>query len=69
VFSADENFDARFDVNFVVDYMGNVLQAPPAIVKSSCVIDITWFGIGFMGLIFLLRFPFDEQVTVYSKVV
>ncbi|CAD5235727.1 unnamed protein product [Bursaphelenchus xylophilus] len=46
--SADENFDARFAVNFVVRYTGDVLQAPPAILKSSCEIDITWF-------------PFDEQ--------
>jgi nicotinic acetylcholine receptor len=40
--SADENFDARFGVNFVVDFKGDVIQVPPAIVKSSCVIDITW---------------------------
>ncbi|CAD5228742.1 unnamed protein product [Bursaphelenchus okinawaensis] len=46
--SADENFDARFAVNYVVTHTGNVLQAPPAILKSSCAIDITWF-------------PFDEQ--------
>ncbi|CAD5235726.1 unnamed protein product [Bursaphelenchus xylophilus] len=46
--SADENFDGRFAVNFVVRYTGDVLQAPPAIIKSSCEIDITWF-------------PFDEQ--------
>ncbi|KAI1719732.1 neurotransmitter-gated ion-channel ligand binding domain-containing protein [Ditylenchus destructor] len=47
--SADEKFDARFPVNFVVQHTGHVLQAPPAIVKSSCEIDITWF-------------PFDEQI-------
>lgn len=40
--SADENFDARFDVNYVVNFQGNVLQAPPALIKSSCMIDITW---------------------------
>ncbi|KAI6242495.1 Neuronal acetylcholine receptor subunit eat-2 [Aphelenchoides fujianensis] len=47
--SADENFDGRFAVNYVVKHTGEVLQAPPAIVKSSCTIDITWF-------------PFDEQL-------
>ena len=47
--SADENFDARFAVNCVVQYTGEVLYAPPSIIKSSCKIDITWF-------------PFDEQL-------
>uniref|UniRef100_A0A7E4V0M4 Neur_chan_LBD domain-containing protein n=1 Tax=Panagrellus redivivus TaxID=6233 RepID=A0A7E4V0M4_PANRE len=47
--SADENFDARFPVNFVVQHTGEVLCAPPSIVKSSCRIDITWF-------------PFDDQI-------
>uniref|UniRef100_A0A914E717 Neurotransmitter-gated ion-channel ligand-binding domain-containing protein n=1 Tax=Acrobeloides nanus TaxID=290746 RepID=A0A914E717_9BILA len=45
------NFDARFPVNFVVSYTGEVLHAPPAIVMCSCEIDITWF-------------PFDEQLCV-----
>ena len=49
--SADENFDARFDVNFVISHDGSVLQTPPAIIKSSCRIDITWF-------------PFDEQMCL-----
>ncbi|KAI6188978.1 hypothetical protein M3Y98_00412600 [Aphelenchoides besseyi] len=43
VLFADENFDARFPVNFAVRHTGDVLLAPPAIVKSSCTIDITWF--------------------------
>uniref|UniRef100_A0A1I8AVN7 Neur_chan_LBD domain-containing protein n=1 Tax=Steinernema glaseri TaxID=37863 RepID=A0A1I8AVN7_9BILA len=47
--SADEHFDAGFPVNFVVQYTGEVLMAPPGIVKFSCDIDITWF-------------PFDEQI-------
>ncbi|KHN73172.1 Neuronal acetylcholine receptor subunit eat-2 [Toxocara canis] len=47
--SADDKFDANFPVNFVVKYTGDVLFAPPGIVKSSCQIDITWF-------------PFDEQL-------
>uniref|UniRef100_A0A1I8BSG2 Neur_chan_LBD domain-containing protein n=1 Tax=Meloidogyne hapla TaxID=6305 RepID=A0A1I8BSG2_MELHA len=49
--SADENFDARFDVNFVVNNDGSILYSPPAIIKSSCRIDITWF-------------PFDEQLCL-----
>jgi len=34
-FSADENFDARFDVNFVISHDGSVLQTPPAIIKVT----------------------------------
>nr|CAD2183938.1 unnamed protein product [Meloidogyne enterolobii] len=49
--SADENFDARFDVNFVVNNDGSILYSPPALIKSSCKIDITWF-------------PFDEQMCL-----
>ncbi|KAE9551715.1 hypothetical protein FO519_005079 [Halicephalobus sp. NKZ332] len=51
--SADENFDARFPVNFVIQHTGEVLHAPPSIIKSSCNIDITWF-------------PFDEQLCTLT---
>uniref|UniRef100_A0A914WSI7 Uncharacterized protein n=1 Tax=Plectus sambesii TaxID=2011161 RepID=A0A914WSI7_9BILA len=47
--SADEKFDSTFPVNFVVSHNGDVLQAPPGIVKCSCDVDITWF-------------PFDDQI-------
>ncbi|CAJ0606409.1 unnamed protein product [Cylicocyclus nassatus] len=47
--SADEHFDASFPVNFVVSSNGNVLLAPPGIVKISCDLSMTWF-------------PFDEQM-------
>ncbi|TMS32250.1 hypothetical protein L596_000117 [Steinernema carpocapsae] len=47
--SADEHFDAGFPVNFLIKHTGEVLRAPPGIVKCSCKIDITWF-------------PFDEQI-------
>nr|CDJ90429.1 Neurotransmitter-gated ion-channel ligand-binding domain containing protein [Haemonchus contortus] len=47
--SADEHFDASFPVNFVVSSNGDVLLAPPGIVKVSCELSMTWF-------------PFDEQV-------
>lgn len=53
-FSADENFDTSYPVNFVVSYDGSVLQVPPGILKLSCKIDITWF-------------PFDDQ-WCYLKV-
>ena len=43
--SADENFDGRYAVNFVVQHTGDIMHAPPAIVKSSCSIDITWFPV------------------------
>ncbi|VDL71149.1 unnamed protein product [Nippostrongylus brasiliensis] len=47
--SADEHFDASFPVNFVVSSDGNVLLAPPGIIKVSCELSMTWF-------------PFDEQM-------
>ncbi|GMR37775.1 hypothetical protein PMAYCL1PPCAC_07970 [Pristionchus mayeri] len=47
--SADSTFDASFAVNFVVQHTGEILLAPPGIVKLSCAIDITWF-------------PYDEQI-------
>ncbi|PIO69386.1 putative neuronal acetylcholine receptor subunit alpha-7 [Teladorsagia circumcincta] len=47
--SADEHFDASFPVNFVVSSNGDVLLAPPGIVKVSCELSMTWF-------------PFDEQM-------
>uniref|UniRef100_A0AC34REW9 Uncharacterized protein n=1 Tax=Panagrolaimus sp. JU765 TaxID=591449 RepID=A0AC34REW9_9BILA len=51
--SADENFGARFPVHFVVQHTGEILHAPPSIIKSSCGVDITWF-------------PFDEQLCVLT---
>ncbi|KAK6736175.1 hypothetical protein RB195_019071 [Necator americanus] len=47
--SADEHFDASFPVNFVASSNGNILLAPPGIVKISCELSMTWF-------------PFDEQM-------
>ncbi|CAI4228268.1 unnamed protein product [Auanema sp. JU1783] len=47
--SADEHFDASFPVNYVVSSNGDVLLAPPGIVKISCELRMTWF-------------PFDEQI-------
>uniref|UniRef100_A0AC35UCS6 Neur_chan_LBD domain-containing protein n=1 Tax=Rhabditophanes sp. KR3021 TaxID=114890 RepID=A0AC35UCS6_9BILA len=41
--SADEHFDASYPVNLVVRHSGDVLYAPPAIIKSSCQIDVTYF--------------------------
>ncbi|KAI6229642.1 hypothetical protein M3Y95_00552400 [Aphelenchoides besseyi] len=57
--SADENFDARFPVNFAVRHTGDVLLAPPAIVKSSCTIDITWFPFG--------NFQFDFKSSIHKS--
>lgn len=48
-FSADENFDSTYPVNYVVSHTGHVLQVPPGILKLSCKIDITYF-------------PFDDQM-------
>ena len=46
--SANENFDATFPTNIIVNYDGKISQIPPGIFKSTCKIDITWF-------------PFDDQ--------
>ena len=46
--SANENFDATFPTNIIVNSDGTINQIPPGIFKSTCQIDITWF-------------PFDDQ--------
>ena len=46
--SANENFDATFPTNIIVNHDGVISQIPPGIFKSTCKIDITWF-------------PFDDQ--------
>uniref|UniRef100_A0A183C240 Neur_chan_LBD domain-containing protein n=1 Tax=Globodera pallida TaxID=36090 RepID=A0A183C240_GLOPA len=47
--NADGNYEVSFMSNVIVDYRGNMLWVPPAIYKSSCIIDVEYF-------------PFDEQV-------
>ncbi|CAD5210094.1 unnamed protein product [Bursaphelenchus xylophilus] len=46
--SVDQRFDAMWPVNAIVTFTGNVTWIPPAIVKSTCRIDVT-------------SFPFDDQ--------
>ncbi|CAB3407819.1 unnamed protein product [Caenorhabditis bovis] len=46
--SVDQQFDSTWPVNAVVLYNGNVTWIPPAIIRSSCSIDIAFF-------------PFDTQ--------
>jgi nicotinic acetylcholine receptor len=46
--SVNENFDAAFLTNIIVNHDGVIGQIPPEIFKSTCKIDITWF-------------PFDDQ--------
>lgn len=46
--SVDQQFDSTWPVNAVVLYTGNVTWIPPAIIRSSCNIDIAYF-------------PFDTQ--------
>uniref|UniRef100_A0A1I8BCI4 Neur_chan_LBD domain-containing protein n=1 Tax=Meloidogyne hapla TaxID=6305 RepID=A0A1I8BCI4_MELHA len=48
-YSADGNYEVSFMSNVVIDHRGDVLWVPPAIYKSSCIIDVEYF-------------PFDEQV-------
>ncbi|KHJ47284.1 Cation transporter family protein, partial [Trichuris suis] len=47
-FSADQTFDSTWHTNAIVNHDGTISWLPPAIIKSSCKIDITWF-------------PFDDQ--------
>ncbi|CAJ0921260.1 unnamed protein product, partial [Mesorhabditis belari] len=47
--TADEHFDASFPVNMAVSSNGEVLMAPPSVVRMSCTFDLTYF-------------PFDDQV-------
>ncbi|KAI6241361.1 hypothetical protein M3Y99_00363000 [Aphelenchoides fujianensis] len=46
--SVDQRFDAMWPVNAIVTHTGNVTWIPPAIVKSTCKIDVA-------------AFPFDTQ--------
>ncbi|KJH47826.1 Cation transporter family protein [Dictyocaulus viviparus] len=47
--NADGNYLVSFYSNVVVEYTGEMLWVPPAVYKSSCIIDVEYF-------------PFDEQV-------
>ncbi|KJH42673.1 Cation transporter family protein [Dictyocaulus viviparus] len=47
--NADGNYEVSFMCNVVINYLGDMLWVPPAIYKSSCIIDVEFF-------------PFDEQV-------
>ena len=47
-FSADGNYEVSYKANVVIYYSGDVMWIPPAIYKSSCTIDVTYF-------------PFDQQ--------
>ncbi|XP_003373609.1 acetylcholine receptor subunit beta-type unc-29 [Trichinella spiralis] len=47
--NADGNYEVSYHSNVVIDHDGKMLWVPPAIYKSSCIIDVEYF-------------PFDEQV-------
>ncbi|KAL6732453.1 hypothetical protein Aduo_003213 [Ancylostoma duodenale] len=47
--NADGNYEVSFMCNVVINNLGDMLWVPPAIYKSSCIIDVEFF-------------PFDEQV-------
>uniref|UniRef100_A0A914GU36 Uncharacterized protein n=1 Tax=Globodera rostochiensis TaxID=31243 RepID=A0A914GU36_GLORO len=47
--NADGNYEVSFYSNVVVEHNGEMLWVPPAIYKSSCIIDVEFF-------------PFDEQI-------
>ncbi|GMR53701.1 hypothetical protein PMAYCL1PPCAC_23896, partial [Pristionchus mayeri] len=46
--NADGNYEVSFMCNVVINNLGEMLWVPPAIYKSSCIIDVEFF-------------PFDEQ--------
>uniref|UniRef100_A0AC34G363 Nicotinic acetylcholine receptor beta 1 subunit n=1 Tax=Panagrolaimus sp. ES5 TaxID=591445 RepID=A0AC34G363_9BILA len=46
--NADGNYEVSFMCNVVINHRGDMLWVPPAIYKSSCIIDVEFF-------------PFDEQ--------
>ncbi|CAJ0929499.1 unnamed protein product, partial [Mesorhabditis belari] len=46
--NADGTFEVSFECNVVIEHDGSMLWVPPAIYKSSCIIDVEYF-------------PFDEQ--------
>ncbi|KAM8894982.1 neuronal acetylcholine receptor subunit alpha-7a [Spinachia spinachia] len=46
--SADDRFDATFHTNILVNTSGSCYYIPPAILRSSCKMDVRWF-------------PFDVQ--------
>ncbi|CAI5437965.1 unnamed protein product [Caenorhabditis angaria] len=46
--NADGNYEVSFMCNVVINHKGEMLWVPPAIYKSSCIIDVEFF-------------PFDEQ--------
>ncbi|CAJ0580277.1 unnamed protein product, partial [Mesorhabditis spiculigera] len=47
--NADGHFEVSFMCNVVIENNGSMLWVPPAIYKSSCIIDVEYF-------------PFDEQI-------
>ncbi|KAK5971605.1 Neurotransmitter-gated ion-channel ligand binding domain protein, partial [Trichostrongylus colubriformis] len=51
--NADGNYLVSFYSNVVVEHTGEMLWVPPAVYKSSCIIDVEYF-------------PFDEQVCALT---
>uniref|UniRef100_A0AC35UDF2 Cytochrome P450 n=1 Tax=Rhabditophanes sp. KR3021 TaxID=114890 RepID=A0AC35UDF2_9BILA len=49
--NADGMFEASFMCNVIISNKGDILWVPPAIYKSSCIIDVEFF-------------PFDEQICI-----
>uniref|UniRef100_A0AC35U9N3 Neur_chan_LBD domain-containing protein n=1 Tax=Rhabditophanes sp. KR3021 TaxID=114890 RepID=A0AC35U9N3_9BILA len=49
--NADGNFEVSFMCNCIISNNGDVLWVPPAIYKSSCIIDVEFF-------------PFDSQICI-----
>lgn len=46
--NADGNYEVSFKCNVVIGHKGDVLWVPPAIYKSSCIIDVEYFPFKFI---------------------
>ncbi|PAV63863.1 hypothetical protein WR25_03259 isoform M [Diploscapter pachys] len=61
--NADGNYEVSFLCNTLIHHTGEVLWVPPAIYKSSCIIDVEYFPVRLQNLpLQRLKIKFDEQI-------
>lgn len=66
-FSADENFDSTYPVNYVVSHDGSIMQVPPGILKLSCKIDITWFPVSYTNFRNVFFITVTQRVKRFAE--
>ncbi|KAK6015472.1 Cation transporter family protein, partial [Ostertagia ostertagi] len=64
--SVDQQFDSTWPVNAVVYHSGNVTWIPPAVIRSSCSIDIAYFPFDSQDTPFFLALPMKFGSWTYS---